>query len=89
MLYVNGDVFVGCWKEDRRHGSGIYYYADGRADVCWYENHEVVGEGTRWSPSRTQVLRLVDGRVECVVGMRKGLEIVERMGLKGVPKINL
>lgn len=89
MLYVNGDVFVGCWKEDRRHGSGIYYYADGRADVCWYENHEVVGEGTRWSPSRTQVLRLVDGRVECVVGMRKGLEIIERMGLKGVPKINL
>lgn len=78
-----GEMYEGEWKCDRRHGSGVHYYADGRADVCSYENNEVVGEGTRWSCS--QVMLLVDGRVCSRLSVGEGLEINALIGVNGVP----
>ncbi len=78
-----GEMYEGEWKCDRRHGSGVHYYADGRADVCSYENNAVVGEGTRWSCS--QVMLLVDGRVCSRLSVGEGLEINALIGVNGVP----
>ena len=35
MIRHFGDVYVGDWKDDRKHGKGIYKYADGdHLDDC-------------------------------------------------------
>ncbi|KAL7526555.1 hypothetical protein ACHAXR_001540 [Thalassiosira sp. AJA248-18] len=87
MIYADrGDVYEGEWLADRRHGRGIYFRSDGRADVTRYECHDVVGEGVQWSPNREFCVRLVGGvnRGMCSVG--RALEICGRIGVPGVPK---
>ena len=88
MMYADrGDIYEGEWKEDQRHGRGIYYRADGRADVARYLRHDtMVGEGTQWSPNREFVVRLVGGLNMGPITVLEALEICQRMGVPGVPK---
>jgi len=87
MSYADrGDVYEGEWMGDRRHGRGIYYRSDGRADVCRYVDHDCVGEGTQWSPNRAFVVRLVEGANRGPMSVGEALEICERIGVPGVPR---
>lgn len=88
MLYADrGDIYEGEWKEDQRHGRGIYYRCDGRADVATYIHHDtMVGEGTQWSPNRDFVVRLVGGVNMGPITVEEALVIGQRMGVPGVPK---
>ncbi|KAL3805911.1 hypothetical protein HJC23_007872 [Cyclotella cryptica] len=63
MSYANGDTYDGTWKEDKRHGAGVYYWKDGRADVCRFYEEDIVGEGCRWSADRKIAWRLIDGEM--------------------------
>lgn len=87
MIYADrGDIYEGEWMGDRRHGRGVYYRSDGRADVCRYVDHDCVGEGTQWSPNRVFVVRLMDGVTIERIGVGEALEVCERVGVPGVPR---
>lgn len=87
MIYADrGDMYEGEWLQDRRHGRGIYYRADGRADVAQYRNHHVVGQGVQWSPNREYVVRLENGRSCGRISVREALGACDRIGMPGVPK---
>lgn len=58
-----GDVYRGNWAWGLKSGPGVYEYADGELDVSYYEEDIRVGEGVRWSASRRQASRLVDGQL--------------------------
>ena len=40
MVYANGDKYVGQWKNDKRQGTGTYYFANGAAPKSgqWDDN---------------------------------------------------
>jgi len=38
FTYVDGDKYVGEWRDDKRHGQGTYTYADGRVEEGIWEN---------------------------------------------------
>jgi len=87
MVYADrGDVYEGEWMADRRHGRGLYYRSDYRVDVVRYMCHDVVGEGTQWSPNREFVVRLVDGVNRGPISVGQALEIGARIGIPDVPK---
>lgn len=87
MIYADrGDVYEGEWMADRRHGRGIYFRSDGRADVARYDSHDVVGEGVQWSPNREFSVRLIDGNNRGQISVGVALEICSRVGVPGVPK---
>jgi len=58
-----GDVYRGNWAQGLKSGPGVYEYADGELDVSFYEKDVRAGEGVRWSASRHQASRLVDGQL--------------------------
>jgi len=58
-----GDVYRGNWVQGLKSGSGVYEYADGELDVSYYQEDVRVGEGVRWSASRHEASRLVDGQL--------------------------
>jgi len=87
MVYADrGDVYEGEWMNDCRHGRGIYFRADGRADVSRYVCHSVAGEGTQWSPNREFVVRTEDGVSRGRISVGMALEIGSGIGVSGVPK---
>jgi len=80
-------MYEGEWKEDQRHGRGIYYRHDGRADVAIYVHHDtMIGEGVQWSPNREYVVKLVEGVNWGPISVQEALEICAKMGIPGVPK---
>lgn len=88
MIYPDrGDMYEGEWKEDQRHGRGIYYRHDGRADVAMYVHHDtMIGEGVQWSPNREYVVKFVEGVNWGPISVTEALEICAKMGIPGVPK---
>ena len=40
--YVNGDIYVGEWKDDKSHGQGIFTTTDGRILEGLFENGEYI-----------------------------------------------
>jgi len=73
-----GDVYRGNWAEGLKSGPGVYEYDDGELDVSFYKKDVRVGEGVRWSASRHQASRLVDGQL---VGKEGGMPVEEAMEL--------
>ena len=45
FYYVNGDKYVGDWKDDVQHGKGIYYFHSGDRYEGDYVNGERTGQG--------------------------------------------
>ena len=43
---VDGDVYVGEWKDNLLHGQGTYTYADGDKYVGAFKNDKINGQGT-------------------------------------------
>ena len=41
-MYVNGDKYVGEWKDDKKDGLGTYTWADGSSDTGYYLNGQFV-----------------------------------------------
>ena len=58
-----GDVYSGAWARGLKSGPGVYEYADGELDFIYYQEDIRVGEGVRWSASRHQASRLIDGQL--------------------------
>ena len=73
-----GDVYRGNWALGLKSGPGVYEYADGELEVSYYEEDVRVGEGVRWSASREQVSRLVDGQL---VGEEGAMPVEDAMKL--------
>jgi len=71
-IQKTGDVYRGNWAHGLKSGPGVYEYADGELDVSYYEEDIRVGEGVRWSASRHQASRLVDGQL---VGKEGGMMV--------------
>jgi hypothetical protein len=44
--YVDGDKYIGEWKDDKIHGQGTYTYADGSKYVGEYIDNKRNGQGT-------------------------------------------
>lgn len=38
MIHANGERYEGEWKDNKRHGKGVYYWPDGREEVGQYVN---------------------------------------------------
>ncbi|KAL7544372.1 hypothetical protein ACHAWF_007755 [Thalassiosira exigua] len=62
-IQKTGDVYRGNWAQGLKSGPGVYEYADGELDVSFYQDDIRVGEGVRWSASRHQASRLMDGQL--------------------------
>jgi hypothetical protein len=77
MQYANGDVYEGTWRNDVRC-KGIYYYKDGRVDVCTFEKNV---EGCRWSRDRRMVWRVVDGELGERIMVEEGMMIGVALGV--------
>ena len=77
MQYANGDVYEGTWRNDVRC-KGIYYYKDGRVDVCTFEKNV---EGCRWSRDRRMVWRVVDGELGERIMVEEGRMIGVALGV--------
>ena len=73
-----GDIYRGNWGQGLKSGPGVYEYADGELDVSFYEEDIRVGEGVRWSASRHQASRLVDGQL---VGEEGDMPLADAMNL--------
>ncbi|KAL7539983.1 hypothetical protein ACHAXR_009782 [Thalassiosira sp. AJA248-18] len=58
-----GDIYRGNWAQGLKSGPGVYEYADGELDVSFYQEDIRLGDGVRWSASRRQASRLVDGQL--------------------------
>lgn len=43
MWNTNGSSYVGEWKKWKMHGYGVYYYANGRECVGYWEEHHYIG----------------------------------------------
>ncbi|KAL7466748.1 hypothetical protein ACHAXS_007031, partial [Conticribra weissflogii] len=54
---ANSEVFDGGWDANKKHGLGIYFWADGEADVSWYE-YDQRKESIRWTKDRRRSYRL-------------------------------
>ena len=42
VFYSNGDVFIGCWKEGKRHGKAVTVNADGRRFLSQWRDDKLV-----------------------------------------------
>lgn len=73
-----GDIYRGNWAHGQKSGAGVYEYADGELDVSFYQEDIRVGEGVRWSASRHQASRLVNGQL---VGEEGGMLVEDAMKL--------
>lgn len=69
-----GDIYRGHWSQGLKSGPGVYEYEDGELDVSFYKDDMRVGEGVRWSASRQEASRLVDGQL---VGEEGGMPVEE------------
>jgi len=80
VFHINktGDVYRGNWAHGLKSGAGVYEYADGELDVSFYQEDIRAGEGVRWSASRHQASRLVDGQL---VGEEGGMLVEAAMKL--------
>ena len=45
MIYSNGDVFVGEWRNDQAHGRGTLTRADGSIDKGFWNRNMLDGKG--------------------------------------------
>ena len=58
-----GDIYRGNWAHGLKSGPGVYEYEDGELDISYYKDDVRVGVGVRWSASRHQASRLMDGQL--------------------------
>ena len=42
-FFMNGDIFEGEWKNDKKNGKGIKYYINGDREMGDFENDKRVG----------------------------------------------
>jgi hypothetical protein len=56
--YSSGQSFEGTMAHNKRTGKGKIQRSDGSLEIWQYVNDERVGQGVRWSSSRTQAWRL-------------------------------
>jgi hypothetical protein len=82
MQYANGDSYEGLWKDDSRD-VGVFYYADGVADVAVWNGNTVI-YGVRWSRCRDCTWALMKGRI-VKIGKDDALEIGRELDVSGVP----
>ena len=68
----------GNWQNGLKSGPGVYEYEDGELDVSFYKEDMRVGEGVRWSASREEASRLVDGQL---VGKEGDMPVNDAMKL--------
>jgi len=77
-IQKTGDIYRGNWKAGLKSGPGVYEYDDGELDVSFYKEDMRVGEGVRWSASRDEASRLVDGQL---VGKEGEMSVDDAMKL--------
>ncbi len=78
IIKKTGDIYRGNWANGLKSGPGVYEYDDGELDVSSYQEDVRVGEGVRWSASRHQASRLVDGQL---VGQEGDMPVEDAMKL--------
>ena len=59
--WVDGDEYVGQWKDGERNGLGIYNQADGVTSYSMYDNGNASGEGVEWNGDRKSAYQLMNG----------------------------
>jgi len=77
-IQKTGDIYRGNWKAGLKSGPGVYEYDDGELDVSFYKEDMRAGEGVRWSASRDEASRLVDGQL---VGKEGDMSVDDAMKL--------
>ena len=46
FYFVNRDVYMGCWKEDKFYGDGMYVYSNGEKYCGKFVDGKKCGRGT-------------------------------------------
>ena len=80
MLFANGDVFVGYFKDNARHGVGIYaYILSGNKEISDYAFGKCVGEGVKWNSTKEKAVRLVNGKKAELISFEDSKKIAMRL----------
>jgi hypothetical protein len=45
VIYDNGDKYLGDYKDDKKHGKGVFTYSDGSKHECDYKDGKRHGKG--------------------------------------------
>jgi hypothetical protein len=91
MRMANGDLWVGEYKANLRHGMGVYKQAlTGVKEASRWHRDRRVGEGVRWQPEEGRAARIVNGRRVKSISFEEAKLIANKLkatsGLKVVDK---
>ena len=82
MMYNDGTIYDGEWKNDMKEGQGIFYSANGEADCSRYVNDQKVETGVKWNANRTSAWRIYDGEILCEISLNEAYLIHTENDLK-------
>ena len=84
MMYKDGSLYDGYWRNGLKHGNGKFCNINGEMESCCYFNNKKSGIGVKWNSDQSRAWQLFDGKQLEEISLDRAISMCIENNLKPI-----